>query len=102
MFFAHTRDDAFWGLVSCMLCAGAFYGVQKRAPVTWKLGFVWIVVSGCLFLVRALSDEALRNLDRRIAIPFLIIVTIMVSAYWSQWWYGKKDYFSRPEANRRG
>jgi hypothetical protein len=93
---AHDRFDTIWGIVGIIGWSGALYGIQVRAPATWKLGFIWVVVGGCAFLTRALSDVGLPNsLDRRIAVPFVVISTIAVTVYWGNWWYKQKSYFSR-------
>jgi|SRR5208282_6227306 len=77
------------------LNAAAFYGIRKRAPIVWKVG--WIVLAfGLLdFFIEALSStrkipEASHPWAFR---TFILVSGTLVGLYWSFWWRRQKTYF---------
>ena len=94
VFRARDRFDVVWGGIGIIVWPIALYGIHKRVPVTWKLGFAWIAFGSLAFLSRSLSLVGLPgNLDRRIFVPFVVVSTIIVTVYWGRWWYRQKGYF---------
>ncbi len=82
-------------LAYASLNAAAFYGIQKRAPIVWKVG--WIVLAfGLLdFFIEALSftrrmPEASHPWVFR---TFILVSGTLVGLYWSFWWRRQKSYF---------
>ena len=80
------------------LCCMA-YGIWKRVPLVWKLGFALIALSGVSFVFNVLGDP---NAFPRgpgkfplVLMVFVIAGASVVSAFWAVWWYKKKAYFTR-------
>jgi hypothetical protein len=93
IFAARDRFDAILGGVGIIVWPIALYGIHKRLPVAWKLGFAWIGFGSCAFASRALSMMP-RTLDHPAVVAFVVISTIIVAIYWGYWWYRQKSYFS--------
>ncbi len=89
-----------YALVSAAVLALAVYGIQKRAPVTWKLGWVVLAASFASFLLTALPGTTRLLLPGRwIASAFILVGTAFVSIFWGLWWKLQRDYF-RPQQER--
>jgi hypothetical protein len=73
----------------------AFYGIQKRAPIVWKVG--WIVLAfGLLdFFIQALSS--IRRIPGAshpwVFRTFILVIGILVGLYWGFWWRRQRPYF---------
>jgi hypothetical protein len=73
------------------------YGIWQRLYLTWRLGFVLIALSVVSFVFDVLADP---NFSQESGKPPLVVTIFMsagvlaVSAYWTVWWYKKKDYFT--------
>jgi hypothetical protein len=82
-------DAVFW--------ACAFYGIHKRAPIAWNLGWAVIVVGLLEFLIFGLSSTMrLPQADNPwIASAAVVVVGGAVATYWSIWWKRQKGYFVR-------
>jgi hypothetical protein len=94
---ARDHFDIAWGVIGITVWSLAFYGIHRRVPATWKLGFIWLVIGACAFVSRSLSSAAMpipRNVDHRIFPAFVVVGTIVVTIYWACWWYKQKSYFS--------
>ncbi|HKQ85218.1 MAG TPA: hypothetical protein VJS43_00475 [Candidatus Acidoferrales bacterium] len=78
---------AFW--------ASALYGVQKRKPIVWKLGWGVVLSGSMLFAAQAgRSILAVRTRpDRAIQFWILEIFTTALCAFWCFWWHRQKTYF---------
>jgi hypothetical protein len=84
--------------IQAVLFAAATYGIHKKAPVTWKLGWVVFAVLFLNVLASALSSSLkLPPPDRWIASFAIVIGFGAVAAYWGFWWKRQKNYFESNE-----
>jgi hypothetical protein len=93
-----TRHSGFGRLYS-LLAAGvfaiAFYGIHRRFPIAWKIGWGVLIASFLDFLVSALSFSLRLPLpDRLIASSAIIVGGCAVAIYWGFWWNRQKSYFT--------
>ena len=88
-----------FGIVSSIVDTAVFgcaiYGIHRRAPLMWKLGFAIIVGLGAQFLIQSLIiwSSIGRATNARIESGFLTIATLAVTAYWLFWWKRQRAYF---------
>jgi hypothetical protein len=92
----HKGLGATLSLLLAVLYACAFYGIHKKAPLTWRLGWVAIAFGFLEFLAVALSST--RRLPETVP-PWIASVAIVVGGgavalYWGLWWNRQKGYFS--------
>lgn len=82
-------------LVLSIFWASALYGIQKRAPIIWRLGWVVIVGSFSAFAARAVSvvNNLRGGVDREILSIVVLTGGGAVALYWSIWWYRRRGYF---------
>src|SRR4029077_14649072 len=83
-------------VINAALLGSAFWGIQKRLPLMWKLGFVGIVVLAANFLLQSLSvTRSIPTTETNMEMEsgFLAIATVLVTAYWLLWWRRQKGYF---------
>ena len=74
----------------------AFYGIHRRVPLMWKLGFAIIVGLGAQFLIQSLiiwSSILGSATNARTQSGFLTLATLAVTTYWLFWWKRQKPYF---------
>lgn len=77
-------------MVNGLLMILTAYGIWERRRLAWKAGFL-------IFALGAITSVPgfLNNQDK-IPLPAIIFMTaaiLVVGAYWTFWWYKKKDYF---------
>ena len=86
----HLRD--FVSLLNVIVFAAGFYGIHRRARLTWQLG--WYVGGFLLFewLVLCLASS-LRQPNGWIASILLVAGGFAVALYWGNWWKRQKEYF---------
>jgi hypothetical protein len=80
-------DAIFWGC--------AWYGIQVKAALAWKLGWFVAIVGLSEFIIRGVSSTS-RIPDPEhplIASAAVIVVALIVGIYWCFWWKGQKSYF---------
>jgi hypothetical protein len=56
----HSDLGRLYAILTAALCAAAVYGIHRRAPIVWKLGWVVLAASFLSFVVMATPD-ALRQ-----------------------------------------
>jgi hypothetical protein len=97
-------------LANATVSAAAFYGIHRRVPITWKLGWGVIVFFILEFIIRALSSTmGMPQVDHPwIARAAILIGGALVGLYGSFWWKRQESYFSvhsrdpqKPWENRR-
>jgi hypothetical protein len=103
---AVSRQGSFgtiFSFASAFVCAAGFYGIQKRAPITWVLG--WAVIAACfsafLFLALPAAIKVPKADHPWIATAGVLLGTAAVALYWSFWWKRQKPYFE-PRPRKTG
>jgi hypothetical protein len=93
----HGGFGRIYSLFVAGVFAAAVYGIRRRAPIVWKLGWVLLAASFVSFVVSALPG-ALRQPPPGcwIVAAFILIGGLVVTVYWGWWWKRQRDYF-RPE-----
>lgn len=94
-----TRHSVFITILSfvqAIFWIGAFYGIQKKSLIAWKLGWVVIAFGFLEFLILGLSvTNKLSQTDSpRIASISIVVGAGIVVVYWALWWKKQKSYFS--------
>ena len=94
-----VEPTGFWklrALVSLAFFASAFYGIHRRVPLTWKLGW-GVIVGGYLWFIVSVLSTTLKmpQPDRWIASCSIVIGTLLVVLYWGYWWWRQKQYFGK-------
>ncbi|HEY6388449.1 MAG TPA: hypothetical protein VIX91_22445 [Candidatus Acidoferrum sp.] len=84
--------NTLWSVFNALLYAGAAYGIHRRAPVVWKLGWAILIISFLEFTIRGLS-LSLSLPNGWVASVGILIGGIVVTVYWGVWWGREKDYF---------
>lgn len=83
-------------VINTVIFGGAFYGIQKRAMLMWRLGFFVIVGLGGQFLMQSLiltRSIIGRTQNPEMLAGFLMLMTLAVTAYWLFWWKRQKPFF---------
>jgi hypothetical protein len=81
-----------FALVYAAACTLAFYGIYRRYPLVWKLGFVLWYLSAAQFIIQAwlLLWPQPYGWVGAIAVT---VFTPLVALYWASWWRRQKDWF---------
>jgi len=88
-----------WSVFLALVYAGVAYGIHRRVPVVWKLGWAVLIVSSLEFTVGGIAS-ALTLPDGWVACVGILVAGIAITLYWGAWWNRQKDYFhsvGRPE-----
>jgi len=80
-------------LVYAAIFAAAFYGVYRRRPIAWKLGWVFLVIGAAHFIFAAWVGLIHQPYGWVGAIG-ATVGGILVLAYWGIWWQRQREYFS--------
>lgn len=74
--------------------AGAFYGIYRRAPIAWRLGWIVLAMWSLAILISGISTAW------RLAPPGCWIVSVAIligclafALLWGRWWERQKSYF---------
>jgi hypothetical protein len=81
-----------WSVFNALLYASAAYGIQRRVPVVWKLGWAVLIISSLQFVIGGVSS-ALRQSGGQIGAAGVLVGGVLVTVYWGRWWNRKRDYF---------
>jgi hypothetical protein len=81
-----------WSVLNALLYASAAYGIHRRLPVVWKLGWVVLIVSCLEFMIRGITS-ALTLPGGWAACIGIVVGGIFVTAYWGARWNRQRDYF---------
>jgi NADH:ubiquinone oxidoreductase subunit K len=83
------------GIFLCLMA----YGIWKRLYLVWKAGFALIALSAVNFVFEVVGDP--NFLSSTSGFPLVIFILLIsagalaVGAFWTVWWYKKKDYFTQ-------
>jgi hypothetical protein len=83
-----------YALAAAAFFALAFYGVYRRSPITWKLGWLFLLAGAADLIFEAwlgLIHQPYGWMGALAAAAGVIGVTI----YWGIWWQRHRDYFAR-------
>jgi|SRR5690348_11767690 len=75
--------------------AYALYGISRKAPIIWKLGWIVIIGAYLIFTVRA-SQSILKvqePTDRWIQLLFIVIGAGAITGFWCYFWAKQKGHF---------
>jgi hypothetical protein len=95
MVVAQNNSFIAYSFLAALLYAAAFYGIQKRKPLTWKLGWVVIIASFLRFITSVLLHSLkLPQPDCWIVSTAGVLIGSAVAIFWGVWWKRQKSYFS--------
>lgn len=87
---------AIWSLVVALAAALEFYGIHKRAPFAWNLGWGILAATFSEFLARA--GSAVLGVPEAdypwVAFAGVMVGGSLVALYWGLWWKRQKGYFT--------
>jgi hypothetical protein len=89
-----------WAVFNALLYASAAYGIHRRIPVVWKLGWGVLIFSCLEFMLRAMSS-ALTLPEGWAACIGIVVGAIAVTVYWGRWWNRQRDYFRVAETKKQ-
>jgi hypothetical protein len=84
--------NTLWSVFSSLLYATAAYGIHRRIPVIWKLGWAVLIVSFLEFTIGGVSS-ILRQPGGRIGAAGILVGGVLVAVYWGRWWNRQRGYF---------
>jgi hypothetical protein len=89
----------FLSLVGALFYAVAAYGIHRRAPIAWKLGWGVLGIASLSFLIQTLSFSLkLPQPDLWIASLAILVGDTAITVYWGFWWKRQKSYFNLAHA----
>jgi hypothetical protein len=93
-----TKENGFGAALAsifgALFFAGAAYGIQRRAPIVWKLGWGVLGINFLAFVIRGLSIVTKSpQPERWIFSAAILLGAAGVTAYWGVWWKRQKPYF---------
>jgi len=83
-----------WSVFNALLYATAVYGIHRRVPMVWKLGWVVLIISSLHFMIGGVSS-VLRQPGGWVGAAGILIAGVLVTVYWGRWWNRQRDYFYR-------
>lgn len=84
--------NTLWSVFSSLLYASTAYGIHRRIPVVWKLGWAVLIVSFLEFTIGGVSS-VLRQPGGWIGAAGILVGGVLVAVYWGRWWNRQRDYF---------
>ncbi len=85
--------NALWSVFNALLYASAAYGIQRRVPVVWKLGWAVLIISSLQFVIGGVSS-VLRQPGGWIGAAGVLVAGVLVTVYWGRWWTRQRNYFN--------
>jgi hypothetical protein len=81
-------------VLNLSLFALAFYGLQRRSAIAWKLGWAFLGAFFSEMVVFCLASTVrLQQPDRWIASVAVVAGCTAVAVYWGFWWKRQKGHF---------
>jgi hypothetical protein len=91
---AFSGSAAIRSIVSITFFGSAFIGIQRKVPLTWKLGWGVLAAVYLWFVVSVLSTTLkMSQPERWVASCSVVIGGLLVVLYWGYWWWRQKSYF---------
>jgi hypothetical protein len=102
----HGSLGILYAIIGAVAFSAVVIGIQKRAYLTWVLGWAVLAVSFFSFIITALLN-AMRQPPPGcwITFSFMVIAGALVGVYWGLWWKRQCGYFCRqddPESKGNG
>ena len=82
-----------YAVAAAVFFAVAFYGVYRRFPIVWKLGWIFLVAGTADFIVEAWLGLIHRPYGWVGALAATLGGLAML-AYWGIWWQRHREYFA--------
>jgi hypothetical protein len=94
----YGENGRLWAVATAMFFAAAIYGIQRRAILAWKLG--WVVLATMFLRCATLALRGLLQPQHNwIDSCFLGIGGIVVTVVWGLWWNRQRGYFEPHDAS---
>jgi hypothetical protein len=91
-----TYWHGYWRLLAfgyAAMFAMAFYGIYRRLPIAWKLGWVFLVGGAADFIFEAWVG-LIHQPYGWVGVLAATLGGIAVVAYWGIWWQRHREYFT--------
>jgi len=88
----HYGSGTFYSVANALMFALAYYGIHRRAPIVWKLGWGFLAILYLEFLIQALSSSV-KQPQGWIASIAIAIGSLLVALYWGFWWKRQRSFF---------
>lgn len=82
-----------WGIATALICGLGAWGIYRRAPIVWPLGWVALVISAIWFVAEA-AIMLLPQPYGWVGAIGAAVGAVLVVAYWGIWWQRHHEYFS--------
>jgi hypothetical protein len=79
-------------LIYAAICGVAFYGIYRRYPIVWKIGFALLCFSAADFIFEAWW-MLLPQPQGWVGAVAVTLFLPLVALYWGRWWWRQKPYF---------
>ena len=80
---------------SALAFAGLYYGIAKRLPAVWKLGWIAVIGIPIIVIFGALSSTtSLPSPDNWIASLLIVFSGAAILSVWAIWWKRQRAYFN--------
>jgi hypothetical protein len=89
----HQGYGRLYTLVAAGLFAVAFYGVYRRSPIVWKLGWFFLFAGAADFVFEAWLGLIHQPYGWVGALGATVGV-VAVTTYWGIWWKRHREYFT--------
>jgi hypothetical protein len=94
----HSDLGRLYSILVAAFNAAAFYGIQRRALIAWKLGWVVLVAAFMSFVASALPETTRLPPPGCWIVPcFVMIGGSVVVGIWGMWWKRQRGYFTRQQ-----
>jgi len=89
----HYGYGTLYSAFNALIFGVAFYGIQRRMRIFWKLGWGFLGIVYLEFLIRALSNSV-KHPQGWIASIAIVIGSLLVAMYWGYWWQRQRSFFA--------
>ena len=89
----HSRLGVYLSLAYALLFAAAAYGIERRAMITWRLGFAYLLIAYLAFNIQVLLSTV-KLPQGWIAAVAMVVASSLIFLWWRLWWKRQRGYFS--------
>lgn|ERR1700719_759328 len=82
----------FYAIAGAFVSAVSFYGVYRRSPLAWKLGWLFLFAGAANFIAEAWLGLIHQSYGWIGAVA-ATLAAVGVTVYWGFWWRKQKPYF---------